>query len=306
MGRPTESSNIMAFDIKKWLVEDLGLSGDALAAVETALAPKADVIGGGFLRQSDYSTKMNELTAAKGNYAAMEQRLNAEMAEWSQLTAAQKAEATAQRTALEATQAEALKLRQKLQAVATDAGLDATKILAEVTTAPATTTKEPPVTQPFDTSKFVGVDQLQAVGAMALSLPAELLAIAEDHKDLFGARMDPRAIITELQARANTKGNQKSLDPRVIWEELHGVPAKRAEVETQRFNTAIAEAEARGAATARSEAALPIGGPAGKHAVVFQHAKSPTGASILQRPGAGPGHDSAVTAFTSGKYRKTA
>lgn len=285
------------FDTKKWLVEDLGFSEDEAKDLIPKFEAKAEKVGSGFLRQSDYDRLMNEskaeLQKGKADLDAANEKLNAEMAEWASLTAAEKAQATQLRADLEKAQQDVLKHRQIVTRIATEAGLDPEKVLAGT----AEPKKEEPKPQQVDLSGLAKAEQLAGLANMALTLPAELMAIAAEHQELTGERLDTRDIIRELQARAQTKGNQKSLDPRQIWEELKAIPEKRTEVEKKRFDDAIKAAEARGREAALTEASIPGQQPPGRHAPVFVKQESK-----LQRPQPGTSLQSAIAALRTGKY----
>jgi hypothetical protein len=105
-----------------------------------------------------------------------------------------------------------------------------------------------------------------------------------------------------LQTRASTKGNQKSLDPRVIWEELHKVPEVRTEHAKKEHDAEIAAAEQRGREAALSESVLPGSHTApGTHAPIFGNK---TRESALKRPQPGETVRNAAAAFRTGKYRQ--
>lgn len=295
----------MAFDTKKWLVEELGFS----EADATDLLPKFDgdraaKVEKGYLRQSDYSKKMNDLQAEvkqqQTDLQAANERLNQEMAEWASLTAAEKEQATKQRGELEKAQQDVLRLQQVVTRVATEAGMDPQKVLEG---AAVTVKKDEPVKAPeVDLSGVVKVDAFSRFADAMLTFPAELNAIAREHFDLTGQHLDTREIVKELKARAGTKGNQKSLEPRDIWEELHQIPDKRTEVEKKKFDEAMAAAEARGREAALSEASVPGQQPKGRSAPVFFHGGKER-ESVLERPQPGQGLQSAISALRSGKYR---
>ncbi len=292
----------MAFDTKKWLIEDLGFSEEKA----TALLPEFDgeratKLEKGYLRQSDYSRSMNDLQKSQTDLAAANDRLNNEMAEWATLTASEKSQSTKLRSDLEKSQADVLRLTQTVARVATDAGLDPAKVLEGTAVVPPK--KEDPA---VDLSGYVKADQFNAINGqlaeMALTLPAELGAIAYEHQQLFGKHLDTREIVKELKARAGTKGNQKSLDPRAIWEETHKVPDQRATVEKTRFDEAIAAAEARGREAALSESSIPGAPPQGRHAPIFQRPDRSARESVLKRAQPGTSVNSAVAALRSHKY----
>src|ERR1700691_1907489 len=73
----------MALDMKQWLL-DMGVKPDALDAVLPTLAPAEANIEKFGLRQSDYSQKMDALTANQRKLDEANARLNDEMLEWAE------------------------------------------------------------------------------------------------------------------------------------------------------------------------------------------------------------------------------
>lgn len=294
-------------DAKNWL-KDIGFDEatvDDLAAKFTAT--QLEKIAEGYMRQDDYDRMMNdgkaELTTAQTELAAANDRLNTEMAEWARVKAEGGQLTTQMRADLEAAQADALKARQALERIGQEHGIDVTKILEGMTVKSTTAVPAAAAATTSDLSGYVKVSDanslIGSVANMALRLPATLLTISREHQDLFGQPLDTQAIVEELSKRANTKGNQKSLDPTEIWHELHGVAAKRAEVDKQRYDAAIAAAEQRGREAALSESALPgqVTAP-GRNAPIFAEARK----SVLNRPQPGERVGAAVAALRTGKY----
>jgi len=293
-------------ETKKWLVEELGFTEDEAKELVAKFDPRMEKVSAGYMRQSDYDRSQNEskteLKKSQDELQAANDRLNVEMAEWATLTAGEKAQATQLRTDLETAQQDVLKYRQVVTRIATEAGIDPEKVLAGVT---VPLKKEEPKVPVVDLSGYVKTDQLSGLAEMALTLPAELQAIANEHFDLTGKRLDTRTIIAEIKARAGTRGNQKPLDPRAIWEEAHQIPEKRVAVEKKTFDDAISAAEARGREAALTEASIPGQQPLGKHAPVFSGPSGKPRESVLHRPQPGTGSQSAVAAFRTGKYKVT-
>jgi len=295
----------MAFDVKKWLIEDLGFSeAEATELVAKFDGERATKLEKGYLRQSDYSRHMNDLQKAQTDLKAANDRLNAEMAEWASLTATEKEQATKLRGDLEKSQQDVLKLTQVVTRVATEAGLNADELLKGATVVP---TREEPKTPPVDLTGYVKEDQLRGLATMSLRLPAILAKIDREHHALTGEYVDQQAIIAELETRAATRGNQKSLDPVAIWEELHEIPAKRDAKAKREYDAAIKAAETRGREAALTEASIPgQAPPPGRHAPVFQTVSGQSRESALKRPQPGTGLHSAVAAMRTGKYRQQA
>lgn len=294
----------MAFDLTKWMKEDLGIDDAIIADVGPKLTPFGSKIEAGYLRQTDYSKQMDALKATiktqQDELTAANERLAAEVAEWAVVQASGKQATEKMRTDYEAAQNDVLRLQQGMRKIATDHSLNYDDLVKgiEVKTVPAKADATPAI----DMTKFVGTDQHAALTRMALRLPAQLAAIQHEHHELTGEWLNPETIIAEIETRAGTARNTKSLEARDVWEEMHGIPAKRTTKAKEQHDKEIADAEARGAERARSESQLPNGGapPVGQHAPVFRGEHK----SVLQRPAAGVPNQSAVTALRSGKYRQ--
>ena len=295
-------------EAKAWLKE---IGFDDAAVEEMAVkftAAQLEKIAEGYMRQDDYSRQSNELQTAQQALIDAQTALNAEMADWATIQA-QGGQATAQmQRDLEVAQAKVATLTQRVTNIATQAGLDPDKALEgiDVTTKP--TTPPPPAAPAIDETKFVSRDDFnRGYGELAqamLRVPVALLKIGREHTQLFGAPVDEQAIIDEIQTRAATRGNKKSLDPIVIWEELHNVPAKRVEVAAAERQRDIAAAEQRGREAALSEISVPgAHTPTGRHSPIFGGAERK---SVLERPQPQGTVNAAAGALRSGKYRQPA
>lgn len=292
------------FDLKAFGT-DLGLSTEELGQIETVLGKpeRLAALEKNQLRQSDYSKQANALKTAQTELQTKSDRLTAEMAEWATLTAAEKDASSKQREALEKTQQQVLKLQQRVTKIATDAGLDPAQALEGIDQ-PAKR-EDPPPPPPIDTSKFVGVDQFQALNNYLFNLTAELPMIAQEHFDLTGERLDTRALHAEiLNISKDPKAN---IDPRAIWEAKYAIPAKRAAQVTAARALEIKTAEERGYNQARSEAALPVAPSRGTHSPLFKSLDGPDPAkphtSKLSRPQPESTVQAAASALATGKYR---
>lgn len=295
------------FEIKSWLAE-LGIQGDDLALMETKLSPHAAKIGEGVMRQADYSRAMNDVQALQTELTTKNARLDAEAAEWGQLTAAERAANTELRQQMEQTRNEAAVLRNRITTVAAEHGLDAAKLLEGVPAGAAPAAPTAPAGAPaVDTTKFVSIESHQGLAAMALRLPAQLAKIAREHRALTSTDVDETAIIAEIERRATTRGNTKSLDPQQVWEEMHDIPAKRAAAAQADLDSKLAAAREEGRQAGLSAASLPTGGGRQpQHAIALTTGRGlgQGGSSILQRPQPGSSVAGAVSAFDSGKYRQ--
>jgi hypothetical protein len=129
-----------------------------------------------------------------------------------------------------------------------------------------------------------------------LSVPAELAAIAQEHFDLTGERLDTRPLVADLKARIAKK---QPADLRAIWEEKYQVPEKRTAATKAKYDADIAAAEARGREAARSERELPGQHPAGQHSPVFTGIH---GESKVARPQPGQNTRGFADSLRSRKY----
>lgn len=292
-------AKMTAAEAKTFLKGDVGLTDDQLAGYTDAHLKK---VAEGLMRQSDYDRVIQEgkaeIDTARATLETANQRLSAEMAEWAQVQAEGGRVTAKMRADLEKAQADVLKLTQTVTRVATDAGMDPAKVLEGVVQV-----QVPPQQPVPNLDGYVKADVLSqhvdGLANLALKVPVELMTLAAEHQALFGKQIDANAIVTELQKRAGTKGNTKSLDLRNIWEEQNKVPEARQVAEKKRWDDAMADAEKRGREAAASEIAIPGSNTPGKHAPVFQQQRQ----SAVSRPQPGSTVNAAVAAFRTGKYR---
>lgn len=292
------------FELKAFFKE-LGLSDEEQAAVTVVLdkPERLTLLEKNQLRQADYSKQMNDLSKAQGQLKTANDNLNAEMAAWATEQAAGHVVTKKMRDDYEAAQLKVTQLTNRVTRIATDAGMDPTKALDGIDQTPAVVV--PPTPTAPDLTGYVRADQFNGLATMALTLPAELAAIANEHFDLTGERLDTRTIIAEIQARAGTRGNQKTLDPRQIWEEQHAVPTKREAKATAAIDARLAEAERKGFERARSESALPVPPSHGERSPVLRSLDGQPRESVLKRPHPESAVNAARAAFADGRYRST-
>lgn len=291
----------MAFDIKALLTQEGKLTPEqADAFVQQYGSNLGPVFEATHAQRETLAQQQARLASEQAALQQANESLNREMAEWATLSTKEKEAALQQQAALEAARVRNAQIETRLAAAATQYGFDANAILEGTTPIPE---KKEPVVPPFDTSKFVARDQVAPVFDYQLELMGQLPHLVAEHQRLFGEPLDTRAIVKEIKARAAK--NDPNIDPTGIWEEKFGVPAKRAEVQKQQYDAAIAAAEARGREAAMTERAMP--GPAnpGKHSPVFRNADGQFAprTSRLQRPMPESTLRNAVSAFTTGKYR---
>ena len=290
----------MAFDIQKWLVDDLKFTVDEATALLPQFQTRADTLEKGQLRQADYSRQMNDITRLQTDLKTNSDRLNREMAEWAEIRAQDSDAAKTAREQLEKTQLEKFQLEQALQRVAEQAGIDPRTVLPG---GPPTPPKppEPQKPEPFDPKPI-----MQTVGSIAdylLGMQAELPAIMAEHQALTGEHLDTRKFIEEVKARAAKK---EDVDPRRLWETLYEIPQKRDAKRQTDYDTAIRAAEARGREAARSEAAIPGTTAPGHAAPIFtrmgENNQPPV--SKFQRPNSHAAVAEFARSIATHKYRQ--
>lgn len=290
----------MAFDVKKWLKEDMGFSDAEVGELAPKLEAKADVLEKGQLRQADYSKHMNALKVEQDKLDKANENLNAEMVALATVQADGGKVTAKMREDLQKAEQDVLKLTHTVRKVATDAGLDPEEVLkGTAVVVPVVAPVAPDLTGYLKSEDFN--KHAQQLANIALTLPAELMAIAQEHFDLTGQRLDTRTIVAEIQTRAGSRNNQKSLNPREIWEETHKIPDVRATKSKTEFDAAIKAAEDRGREAERSQQQIPGSHtPEGRHSIVFMREHK----SAVERPQPGTTVGAAVAALRSHKYRE--
>lgn len=292
----------MAFDLDAFLKE-LGATGDEEKTLRTALEKpdRMTLLEKNQLRQADYSRAQDkakaDLAKAEGDLKAKIARVDAEAAEWATLSASEKDASLKLRSELEGAQARVLKLTQRVERIASDAGLDPAKALEGIDQ--VVPPKEPKV-DPIDTSRLVGVDQFNSMSEYLFNLSVELPAIAQEHFDLTGERLNTRELRAEIASRAKEKN--ANLDPRAIWEEKYQIGAKRETKTNESRAAEIKQAEQRGFERARTEAALPIPPSRGVHSPLLR-VNGEKHESVMKRPAPETAVRGAAAALATGKYR---
>lgn len=297
----------MAIDVKAWLT-DMGFDEAAVTELAPKFASKVEALEKGQLRQSDYSKQMNALkterealTAEQTKLQTANDALSAEMAQWAQIQAEGKTATDKQIADLRTAQEAVAKLTGTVKDLATKAGVDPDKALEGVVPATLPSTPGGPAVPPdFDPSKFLPAEAASTLANLSITMPAELAAIAHEHHELTGEWLDSRKIVAEIQTRAQTRGNQKALEPRQVWEELYEIPDKRDAKAKADQDALVAAAEARGREQALAEAPLPGQAARGQHAPIFAAERK----SAIDRPQPGGAAGAAAAALRSGKYRQ--
>lgn len=296
----------MPFDLPKWMKEDMGFSEDEIkAATPLFTTDRVAKIEQSMLRQSDYSRQMNDLKTAQTSLKEADDSLNAQLAAWAESQANGEKQTKAQAKALEDAEAVALRLKQTVRTLATAAGQDPEKALEGIAVPdPKTTTTTAPAT--IDTSGFLTNEHGARLAQLSLALATTVPALANEHFELTGQRLDTEALGREILARIGTPGNKKSTDVRDVWIELHGITEKRTTAAQKKHDDEISEAVKRGRTEALSEVNLP-----GPHHIpgrpqsqVMAKFSGPEHKSAINRPAPGTTVNAAVSAFRTGKYRQ--
>jgi hypothetical protein len=300
----------MALDLRDWLTKELGLSTVVVDDLVGPLTPALPKIEEHVLRQSDYSRKMAEVQAKSTEIASQQQkldeanqRLNQELLDWAEAQKAGEPLTVKMRTDLENAQAEVARLHSRLETLAAQAGIDPATILPPPSKEPVA---PPPPAAP-DLSGYVRLDQLGGMAQLLITLPAELQAIADEHRELTGERLDTRQIVAEFQKRASSKQQapDKPADVRAIWEDAHKIAEKRAAKSAAAHEAEMKAAEDRGYERARTEQMTPTAHPAAHGSSVLINAgrtqpqlKAPTAADRVDRI------SQAASALATHRYRQ--
>ena len=285
------------FDLQAWL-KDLELSDDERKVLEPVLAKESvsKKVGESFLRQSDYSRRMNELADLKKQQEVQLQQKLTELdahekglVEW---------KGTADKT-LAQREKEVERLNRELEStknamtkIQTEYGIDVSSY--------ATPTNNPVQPKTFDDSVLGGYvkrDDFQKAVEDAQKFPwvaAELMDLASEHQEVFGKRL-PKA--RELVERAIKE--KKSL--RDVWATEYKVEDKRAEIAKKAHDDEIERVRQETEARVRSELKIPAQRPNAARPLVLSD-------SLKNREiHTGPASDqstvnAALEAYATGKY----
>lgn len=183
------------------ILDKAGLSAEQRTAAEAAFSIEGlgKVVKDGFMRQSDYSRKQDELRKKEATLEANWQKANAEyVAMQTEL-----AEVQADRESTVAEKAEAARKLAEAEAKLADAAKNQ-----------------------IDPTKFVSVEDFDrkqreyAAGQSAYF--GDILEIAAEHQQLFGTKISPKQLMKECIDAKKT--------PLEYWEDKYQVGAKRTEI----------------------------------------------------------------------------
>jgi hypothetical protein len=205
------------FDLDKW-IDDLGLSAEDRALVSTKLAPAADKIKEGQLRQSDYTAKIQQAVAAK----AEADRLAKESEDYAASLATWKSE---QEKIVGGDVADVAKVKGEnaaLKAYLERTGVDITSLGLKLDTEP--TKVETKVEPSFDPSKVVSLQQ----GLALAKWPIVFRNLDAEHLRLYGKPMSDSDANTFLD-----KVMKEGRDPNVIFNEQFKVEERKAAIQLE-------------------------------------------------------------------------
>lgn len=295
----------MAFDVQRWLTEDMGFSAEESAAMAPKFGdPKrVSALETGYANTAATRAAMDQINNARTELDAANQKLNTEIAEWATLTAAEKSRAGELQNSLHATQAKVLALTQKLTTVAGQYGVDVKTLgIDDMPTPPVA----PPAAPPVDLSRYVPVEQFSAVASYNVELPFKLQQIVTEHQQLTGEVLDTRPILAELRQRVG-KPNAV-VDPYAIWEEKYDIAAKRTAKAEADLNAKLHAEYERGQQDALSTSTVPVSNPSGRSSPILRP-RGDSGApgqrtSVLKRPQPQGAVNAAAAALRTGKFRQ--
>lgn len=296
----------MALDLKAWL-KDMGVADDQVEVLLPGLTVAAPNIEKATLRQSDFSREMDGLRAKQTALDEANARVNQELIDIAGMRADGAPVTEAMRLSLATAQGEVARLSTIITTKATELGLDPKTVIGE----PAAPVVTPPAGGAPNLDGYVKAEDLNTrlgqMGTFMLDLTAMLPVIQNEHHRLTGEFLDATSIINEFKSRASDPANRnrdgsfkKPADVRAIWEDTHGIAAKRTAQSEAAQAQLVKDAEDRGYNRARTEAALPGETPAGRHSIVLRKAGDTTHASKAVNTGATPaGRNSRISSAAS-------
>jgi len=303
----------MAVDLKPW-VEELyktgSLSDEEKKVLDTVFAkePVAKFVGESTLRQSDYSRKLNEMTAKEQKLAsdveAKQAALDAHEAsliKWKDEDVVPKVNKLAQeledaKLALFKHQRAVTKAQEAYNITPQELGLDDS---APVKTAE----KEPAPT--FDSTKYVSREEYDKILAETQRVPfitEEMQDIADDYQELFGKPLRGRTALLSEAVAAHRK--DPTLKLRNYIEQKFEFQKRREEVSQERQKDHDAKIRAEERSKVLSEYKMPVTRPAPD-----QMPQLPKPSEIIGKEQSGRNRDASsleeiVQVYNAGKYKE--
>lgn len=244
----------MPVDVEK-VIAETGLTGEDAERFKamTAANPK---LAEGFLRQSEFSRQMNDLTPAQQRVKDREAELDAQAEALAKWKVGQEGELTATREALANHEREVLETRQAAEKALRDAGLEPGEHLKVTPKTTRVEPKQPVVGAPNGASR----EDVGLMGLNAISAAAQLQKLSAEHAKLFpGNEFDPEELVQQTADEAK-KGNPNAT-LRGTWERLNKVPERRVELTNADIERRIKAAKDEGFAEAKTQMALGNGRP---------------------------------------------
>lgn len=285
------------FDLQSWL-KDLELSDEERKVLEPVLAKDqvSKKIGESFLRQSDYSRKMNELGEERKKLEATLQQKLGEIDQYEQGLVSWKGNAD---KTLETREAEVRKLNEELKStreamskIQQDYGIDPGQYVA----APSRAVPEKQIDEAV-LGNFVRRDDFQKAVSDAMQFPqvaAELMDLNSEHYELFGKRLPSNRGLIESAIK-----NKKSI--REVWADQYKVEDRRAELSKKSHDEEIERVRQETEARVRSELKIPAQRPNSSRPIVLSD--SLKGREAHRGPQSDQNTlDAAMSAYASGKY----
>lgn len=250
------------FNPQTWLA-DLAKDGSATPeelATLTAFfgkAPVAAKVRDQVLARSDYSRSQDELRkereALKAEADAKQAALTAEyqrLADWKKTADSQLGKYDGD---LQAAQRRTVALEAQIRKFAVENGLDADDLLKEAAASVSTpaTPAEPPKAPGETPAEYMKrLQEAERALTMSPTIMARLYDLGEDHRELFGSRLNTSALLAEATAAG------KPLD--IYWAEKFKVAEKRAELAAQAASAHDAKVAQEAVTKYASEHNLPV------------------------------------------------
>lgn len=298
-------------ETEDWLAgleKDGGLTTEAMASIRASMGGKADeYVKGSALRQADYSRSMGDIQKQKEAVATAEaalQKREVAVTKFQTDLGAWKADSQPiYEKALrdkEAAENKVHKALARLKTTAAQYGMDENELLKDLDTMETPHIPAQAAQPQIDTSKFITRESLAQTARDAALLEGIMGDLADEHRELFGTRLNRAELVREAIASGKTVEQQ--------WADKFKVSDKRSELSNAAIEKRIADAVAAKDAELRStlpNAMLPRdvdrNNPMTSHKI-FSNAKVMSGGH--EETPAPTGVSAAVAAFQAGKHFK--
>lgn len=229
-------------------VADMGLSDDKKKLMLDAIGSDAATLekfGAATMRQSEFSSKMNSLGEERTKLEKEYKERLAKEDQFFESTKTWKADAEKDvQKRIADTEAKLAANAAEVKNLAEKYGIpeaEVTKVLAAAPSAPRSAAPE----RDPETGKWITKDEFRKEGVSYAKLIPIVMDLQEQHKELFGGRLDTEALMDEA-TRTGTP-------LRALWEKKYEVGKKREEIRDTKHKSDVESAEKRGADAARSK-----------------------------------------------------